>query len=210
MGRLLAAMILVAAVTSRIVKFDKDAVDDADVRSRLIEKHFEGHEEIQGKKVRELVFEYFADVGVDNVESEMKRLKDEGVMKDDDFISYYSIMLIDFYMETNNLVNLTKERAVEVLNRNILFEKLQENMQEFSDRMINDMTDMINAGKMVEPPMPEAPEGMQGMKNAEGTEEKAQDLHQLNDIPEGFNAEEEFKNADENGKLEEDTTSDDL
>ena len=149
---ILAALLFTAQINSLLIKFDKDAADDVELREKLIAEYFpEGTDEIKGHKVRELLYKYYTGHDLATVDAEFKRLYAEGVFSDDEYSSFYSITALDFYMEKMNLINLKKSQATHMLTRQDITEDMAQHMEEFSGRMMGEVLELLNSGKMKEP-----------------------------------------------------------
>ena len=150
---------VICSINSALVKFDKEAEDDVVYRQQVIDEVYGSRDIIYGNEIRELLYRYTTNTTVKVVDSEYKRLYEEGVFEEEDYLSFYSIHSLDFYLEKAKFIEgLERKVAYDLLNRTVMEATMTPFMQEFSQLMMNEMLELLNSRKMKEPEIPSAPE----------------------------------------------------
>ena len=145
-------LLLVSQASSLLIKFDREAEDCPELREKTIAAVFGEESIIRGNRIRDLIFRYFTNTEVQVVDPELKRLYAEGVFAEDEYNSFASILALDFYLDKMNFVGgLSREAAVDVLDRKKVAAQMEEFAQEFTSMMMGEMMELLNQGKMSVP-----------------------------------------------------------
>ena len=161
---------VICSINSVLINFDKEAEDDVVYRQQVIDDMYGSRDIIDGNDIRDLLYRYTTNTTVDVVDSEILKLRDEGLFSDDAFISFHTILYLDFYFNNSKVSKgLEKAAAAGVLNRTVIENVYNTNIADFKQIMMKEFTDLIKQNKIPEPTNPESDDNLE--KDEQETEE---------------------------------------